>query len=121
MKQVEYCSFTTELWTAKYQNRSYISISCHFIGQEWELHSYCLETRELPVDHTAQNIATELSQLLKDWNVRERVCGSTTDNWRNIISAIELLGVLSFPCPSTGSCKVINFNLRAVSKMLAHV
>ena len=61
LAQAEYCSFTTDLWTAKYQYRSYISISCHFIDQEWELHSYWLETRELPIDHTAQNIASELS------------------------------------------------------------
>ena len=80
LAQVEYCSFATDLWTAKYQNRSYISVSCHFIDQEWELHSYCLETRELPVDHTAQSIATELSQLLKDWNLR----GSTTETGKNI-------------------------------------
>ena len=100
--QAEYCSFTTDLWTAKYQNRSYISVSCHFIDQEWELHSYCLETRELPVDHTAQNIATELSQLLKEWNVRERVCGSTTDNgtllmqWKYLACLTSLAWVTPF-------------------------
>ena len=123
LAQVEYCSFTTDLWTAKYQNRSYISISCHFIDEEWELHSYCLETRELPIEHTAQNIATELSQLLKDWNVGEKLCGSTTDNGRNIINAMEILGVLNFPCMGHTLQLAItkSFDLRAVSKMLARV
>lgn len=67
LAQVEYCSFTTNLLTAKYQNRRYISILSHFIDK---LHSYCLETHQLPSEHTAQNIATELSQLL---NVRNNV------------------------------------------------
>ena len=116
LAQVEYCSFTTDLWTAKYQNRSYISISCHFIDEEY---SYCLETRELPIEHTAQNIATELSQLLKDWNVGEKLCGSTTDNGRNIINAMEILGVLNFPCMGHTLQLAIpkSFDLRAVSKI----
>ena len=123
LAQVEYCSFTTDLWTAKYQNHSYISISYHFIDEEWELHSYCLETRELPIEHTPQNIATELSQLLKNWNVGEKLCGSTTGNGMNIINAMKILGVLNFPCMGHTLQLAItkSFDLRAVYKMLAHV
>ena len=43
LRQAEYCSFMTDLWAAKYKNCSYIGLTCHFIDQEWELHSYCME------------------------------------------------------------------------------
>lgn len=36
LRQAEYCSFTM-----KYQNRSYISLTCHFIDQEWEKYCQC--------------------------------------------------------------------------------
>ena len=98
LRQAEYCSFTTDLWTAKYQNHSYISLICHFIDQEWELHSYCLETCELPIDLTAENVAAELSQLLTDWNIREKLTGCTSYNGRNIVNAMEKLDLLNFLC-----------------------
>lgn len=119
----EYCSFTTDLWTAKHQNRSYISLTIHFIDNVWELRSYCLETREISVDHTAENIATELGDLLSDWKVKERVCGFTTDNGANIVNAMERLDVLNFPCLGHTLQLAVkqSFDVRAVSRMLARV
>ena len=78
LRQAEYCSFTTDLWTAKYQNHSYISLTCHFIDQEWELHSYCLEIRELPIDHTTEKAAAELSEKYNPKNLKriyKLLCG----------------------------------------------
>ena len=119
----EYCSFTTDLWTAKYQNRSYISLSIHFIDNVWELQSYCLETREVSVDHTAENIASELKELLSDWKVKERVCGFTTDNAANISNAMERLDVLNFPCLGHTLQLAVkqSFDVAAVARMLARV
>ena len=123
LRQAEYCSFMTDLWTAKYQNRSYVSLTCHFIDQEWELYSYCLETCDLPIDHTAENVAAELSQLLMDWNIREKLTGFTTDNGRNIVNAMEKLDLLNFPCLGhTLQLSVKkSFDIHAVSKMLSRV
>ena len=30
--EIEHCSITTDIWTAKYQVRSYVNLTCHAIG-----------------------------------------------------------------------------------------
>ena len=54
--EIEHCSITTDIWTAKYQVRSYVSLTCHAIDSEWQLKSIILCTRELPDEHTAENL-----------------------------------------------------------------
>ena len=119
-----FCSFATDLWTAKHQNHSHISLSIHFIDNVWELQSYCLETREISVEHTTETIATELEDLLSDWNVkRDHVGLQQTDNGANIANAMERLDVLNFPCLGHTLQLAVkqSFDIHAVSKMLAHV
>ena len=50
---VEYFSATTDLWTSA---AGYITFTCHFINQHWELKSYCLQLQMhyLPQDRNAQ-------------------------------------------------------------------
>jgi len=38
---VEYFSATTDMWTSA-AGDPYISFTCHFIDQHWEMKSYCL-------------------------------------------------------------------------------
>ena len=37
LSTTQYCSITTDVWTAKYQTRGYLSLTCHFIDNEWTL------------------------------------------------------------------------------------
>ena len=34
LHSIQYCSITTDIWTAKYQVRSYMSLTCHAISRE---------------------------------------------------------------------------------------
>ena len=89
---------TTDLWTAQHQQRSYISLTVHFIDIDFELQSKCLQTLEVPQDHNASSLTEVLDSMLKDWNISEKVCGGTTDNGSNIVNAIGLLEIEHFPC-----------------------
>ena len=63
-----------DVWTAQYSTKSYISLTVHCISSVWELHSYCLSTKELASDNIANNIATAVEEMLCDWN-SYRHCG----------------------------------------------
>ena len=63
---VEYCLMTTDLWTAQHQNRSYISLTAHFVDVDWVMQTRCLETRELLVAHNKQFV-------LSYWTVKSVV------------------------------------------------
>jgi len=60
-KQVDYFSATTDLWTSA-AGHPYMTFTVHFINDNWELKSHCLQTHYLPVDHTGTNIAEALQE-----------------------------------------------------------
>ena len=98
LSAVEYCTITSDLWTASYQNRSYISLTAHFVDSEFSLKSFCLDTIEVVQDHSAQSICDVLSTMFQSWNISHKVFCATTDNAANIVNAASLLGIEHFPC-----------------------
>ena len=98
LESMEKCTITTDLWTANYQTRSYISFTVHFLDSNFKLQSRCLQTLEVTSDHSANSLKDALASLLQSWNVTGKVCGAITDNAGNIKNAIRLLGIEHFPC-----------------------
>ena len=95
---IEKCTITSDLWTAQYQQRAYISLTAHFVDNDCNLQSKCLQTQEIPRDHDASSLKEELESMFKDWGISEKVCGGITDNAGDIVNAIGLLGIEHFPC-----------------------
>ena len=98
LSTTQYCSITTDIWTAKYQTRGYLSLTCHFIDNEWTLRSIVLTTVAFTTDHTGDDISDTLSELMDQWNITDKVVASTTDNASNIIKAMRNLSILNMPC-----------------------
>ena len=64
----------------------------HFISTSWELKSYCLDTVPLLIDHTGQNIAETLKNVLANWNLDcKKLVATTTDNGSNFVAAFQSL------------------------------
>ena len=95
---IEKCTITSDLWTAQYQQRAYISLIVHFVDNDFNLESKCLQIQEIPQNHDASSLKEVLDSMLKDWSISEKVCGGITDNAGNIVNAIGLLGIEHFPC-----------------------
>ncbi|GBM95269.1 Zinc finger BED domain-containing protein 1 [Araneus ventricosus] len=91
-------AITTDCWTSV-ANVPYIAITAHFIDVQWNLKSFCLSCTVFQDDHTSENIAETLADILSDWSldVAELSC-CTTDNGANIVKAISLLNVPRMPC-----------------------
>ena len=96
---VQYCGFTTDLWTSSNQNRSYISLTLHYVSSNFEMRSRCLHTKEVPQEHTAEVLASVLEEMLKEWQVRPKIYAATTDNGRNIVNAcVQHMEIFHLPC-----------------------
>ena len=54
---------TADLWTIC-SNHPYLSYTVHFIDDDWQLQSLCLDTVRLFVDHTGENIAEAIIGIL---------------------------------------------------------
>ncbi len=90
LKNVEYYATTTDMWSSR-TTEPYLSLTVHFVNDNFELKSRCRQTAYFPTDHTGENIALGLRECLSSWglNEEEQMC-ITTDNAANVIKAVEL-------------------------------
>ena len=88
---------TTDIWISR-TTQGYMTVTCHFIDELWQLKSFVLETFHLHVAHTAENIAAELTRIAREWNVSEKVVALVTDNAANAIAAARITGWKHVPC-----------------------
>ena len=65
LEQAAYFSATTDLWTNA-NNIPYLTFTVHFIDCHWSLCSFCLETLPLFKDHTGDNIADAICDVLNN-------------------------------------------------------
>ncbi|XP_041841404.1 zinc finger BED domain-containing protein 4-like [Melanotaenia boesemani] len=72
------------MWSSRMTER-YLSFTVHFINDNFELKSRCLQTAYFPTDHTGENIALGLRECLSE---EAQMC-ITTDNAADVIKAVE--------------------------------
>lgn len=81
-------SITSDCWTSV-AGMPYITITSHFIDNQWMLKTFCLRCAHFADDHTSENIAEVLTNLLADWELNaSELASCTTDNGKNILKAI---------------------------------
>lgn len=78
-----YISLTTDCWTS-INNDSFMAITTSYIDEDWKLMSPVLETRYLSERHYAEYLKEELSLVINEWNVKDRVFAIVHDNASNI-------------------------------------
>ncbi|XP_026132004.1 zinc finger BED domain-containing protein 1-like isoform X1 [Carassius auratus] len=64
-------ALSAELWSSS-EKVFYLTVSCHFITENWKLTSYVLDTAHLLTKHTAENAAEHLLRISNEWNVTEK-------------------------------------------------
>ncbi|KAM4584791.1 E3 SUMO-protein ligase ZBED1-like [Odontesthes bonariensis] len=79
---------------------SYVTATAHWINDDWEIINSVLQTKELKVSHTAENVSQCLTDILDVYGLkRESVISVTTDNASNYVNAIEKhLEMVNIPC-----------------------
>ncbi|XP_069821004.1 E3 SUMO-protein ligase ZBED1-like [Dendropsophus ebraccatus] len=98
LQSIKHYATTTDLWSSRTME-PYISLTVHFINDEWKLCSRCLQTAYFPEDHTGELISQGLKEALESWGLKEelQVC-ITTDNGANIVKAVEMNGWTRLQC-----------------------
>ena len=90
-KDMKYFAVTCDGWSSR-ANHSYNAVTLHYIDSNWEMCDHLLEVAASTVDHTAQNLAACLEDAFARWKLPiSCLSGMTTDNARNIISALDSL------------------------------
>ena len=92
-------ALTTDIWTSR-TTQSYVTITAHYITEEWKIQSYVLCTCEMAERHTSINIATRIEEAAKMWNIDgKHVSAVVTDNASNMSAAVvDVLEWNHLPC-----------------------
>ncbi len=90
LKQVKYYATTTDMWSSRMME-PYMSLTVHYINDNFEIKSRCLQTAFFPEDHTGENLSQGLKEALASWGLcEEQHVSITTDNGSNIVKAVTL-------------------------------
>lgn len=91
MSKVEFIATTTDCWTA--HRRGFLGVTAHWI--ELDTMNRCsaaLAYKQLRGSHTFDSLARALNDVHTEFNIRDKIVRTTTDNGSNFIKAFCLQG-----------------------------
>ena len=92
LMQAEHFSAATDLWTSSAMV-PFMSLTVHFVDNEWSLQSFCLATFPLCENHTGLNLSEAVSNVIAHWDLKpDQLVATTTDNASNIVAGFRSLG-----------------------------
>lgn len=94
LSNAELIALTTDGWTSR-ATQSYMTITAHYINDDWEIENPVLQTRPIYDAHTSENLAEVLREAVVEWKLdRPNVTiPVTTDNAKNIVNATKEAGL----------------------------
>lgn len=94
-----YFSLTSDMWTAR-NARSYISLTIHYVDDNFCSKNWTLEVRELPGIHDGKSIAAALLvAMMEDWSLSKDYCTLFLRNsGSNIVKEAVLHGLTDMSC-----------------------
>jgi len=80
-------ALTTDSWTSN-ATEAYLTVTVHYIKDDWSMESRILMIRAMPERHTGENLAIRLKDCVDEFGLKGRVEACVHDNARNIDLAI---------------------------------
>ena len=87
----------TDIWTSA-STSSFLTVTAHFLNEDYALKCYVLVTLELTANHTGGYLATVLKDVFEKWGIMSKLVAVITDGAPNIKSVVNILGVAHLPC-----------------------
>lgn len=82
-------AITSDAWTSV-ATVSYVTITAHYISEDWKIVSHVLQTRAVYESHTGAHMARLLLDVVEEWQLTDKSVVLVTDNAANMISAAEI-------------------------------
>ncbi|KAM3842535.1 E3 SUMO-protein ligase ZBED1-like [Diretmus argenteus] len=125
LKTTDSMALTTDIWTSV-ATEAYLGVTCHFVGEDWEMESHSLTTMPLEERHTGPNIAEWIEEIIAKFDIPpEKIKAVVHDNGSNVVAAANLLsekhGWASVRCAGHTLNLVVQSGLKcnqAISKLV---
>lgn len=91
LSEIEFVATTTDCWTA--HRRSLIGVTAHWFNPQTMRRSCAaLACKQLKGSHTFSALAGALNDIQTEFNIREKIIRTTTDNGSNFLKAFRVYG-----------------------------
>ncbi|KAL4104548.1 hypothetical protein QTP88_019843 [Uroleucon formosanum] len=90
LSSVSFVALTTDGWSSRAQE-SFISVTIHYINDNWELKNYTLCAEYIEERHSSENLAFMLEMVIAEWELDGEVHAVVHDNAANVISSVLLV------------------------------
>lgn len=102
LSAIDYLSITADTWTS-IAAQSYLTVTVHYVSQEWLLRSHVLGTLLLEERHTGEHLSEWIVEMLSNFGINpSKVVAVVHDNASNMVSALNKLkssyGIQSVRC-----------------------
>lgn len=97
LQSAERVAITSDTWTSV-ATESYMSVTTHYIDEEWNLISYVLQTTEVESDHRSTCLAEMLTAAIEKWGRMRKDPAIVTDNAANMVCAVVMMGLTHVGC-----------------------
>ena len=92
-------SLTTDIWSSDVNNDSLLSVTAHWVDNNWQPLSAALKAHLLEERHTGEYIAMKISNIMSEWEIdATQVHCVVRDNGSNIVKAMSEGGLPDFGC-----------------------
>ncbi|KAE8891983.1 hypothetical protein PF003_g23835 [Phytophthora fragariae] len=93
-----YYSITCDIWTAR-TAKSYISLTIHYVDEEFTPKNWTLEVRLFPGIHDGTTISAMITRILEEWSMPKRFCVKLLrDSGANMVAASKKLNIEHMAC-----------------------
>ena len=72
---------------------SFVTVTAHYIDEEWALQSHVLQTCKFTEAHTGKNLAALLQEVFRKWKLQDKKTALVTDNTSIMLLAAALAKV----------------------------
>ncbi|XP_048017725.1 E3 SUMO-protein ligase ZBED1-like [Megalobrama amblycephala] len=97
LRSAKRVALTCDGWTSR-ATESFVTITAHFIDDNWDAQSYVLQTRAMNDSHTGAHMAEVLKTAVDEWKLTEKEPAVVTDNAANMSVAVEIAGYPHVRC-----------------------
>ncbi|CAA0806027.1 Unknown protein [Striga hermonthica] len=111
-------SATMDMWTSC-QNKSYMSITIHWIDDDWKIQKRILSLFHVEGRHTGHKLAETFTEVMVSWFVEKRLFSLTLDNASsNKVAVEEIIDDLKENANACLVCEDIFFHVRCACHIL---
>ncbi|XP_071845742.1 E3 SUMO-protein ligase ZBED1-like [Apostichopus japonicus] len=121
LEKIAFMSVTTDCWTSR-SSEGYMTVTAHGLDGDWVNRSYVLDTtpvvnqeggQDTVVRHTADALTTQMSRIVKEWGLENKLDAIVHDNASNVKHLGESLGVDDVACAGHTLQLCVNNGLKA--------